>query len=78
MILQKGGEMKKTIDSRKFRGVLVVLKYSDDQVAVEMGRSWYAVIGGKTHFPSKDAGIESEADARAWINLLCRRQNLLG
>lgn len=69
--------MKKTIDSRTFQGVVVALKLSDNDMAKDAGRSWYAVIDGKTHFPKKEDQVVSESDARAWLNLLCRRLGLL-
>jgi len=69
--------MKTTIDSRVFGGVVVVLKYSDDPSAENYGRSYYAVIDGKTHFPRKADGVTDVITARAWINLLCRREGLL-
>jgi hypothetical protein len=69
--------MKKTIDSRVFSGIVVVLKWSDDKKANEAGRSWYAVIGGNTHFPAKMDSVTDEVTARAWLNMLCRKQGLL-
>lgn len=69
--------MKKTIDSRVFGGVVVELKFSDDQFAKKAGRSWYAVVGGNTHFPKREDSVATEADARTWLNLLCRKQGLL-
>lgn len=69
--------MNKTIDSRVFGGKVVALKWSDNPVAADAGRSWYAVIGGNTHFPTKGDCVTDEVTARAWLNLLCRKQGLL-
>lgn len=69
--------MKTTIDSRVFGGVVVALKFSDDSSAENYGRSYYAVIDGKTHFPKKADGVTNEDSARAWINLLCRSKGIL-
>ena len=69
--------MKTTIDSRVFGGVVVVLKHSSNESSEDYGRSWYAVIDGKTHYPRKVDNVTNEATARAWINVLCRREGLL-
>ena len=73
----EGGDMKTTIDSRVFSGVVVALKFSDDSSAENYGRNWYAVIDGKTHFPKKADGVTSEVAARAWLNVLCRNKGIL-
>jgi hypothetical protein len=69
--------MKTTIDSRVFGEVVVALKFSDNSSAENYGRSYYAVIDGKTHFPKKADGVTNEASARAWLNLLCRSKGIL-
>jgi hypothetical protein len=69
--------MKTTIASRVYSDVVVVLKRSDDSSAESLGRSYYAVIDGKTHYPQKTDGVINEVTAREWINLLCRRKGLL-
>lgn len=69
--------MKRTIDSRNFRGTVVELKFSDDRFAQEAGRSWYAVVGGKPNFPKKEDGVTDEQSARAWLNATLRKAGLL-
>jgi hypothetical protein len=69
--------MKTTIDSRVYSDVVVVLKHSDNSYAKSSGRSYYAVIDGKTHFPKEADGVTNEASARDWLNLLCRSKGIL-
>ena len=65
------------IDSRRYSGVKVVLKFSDNQKAAEMGRAWFAVIDGKTVYPSKSDAVIDERSARSWLNHHCRTAGLL-
>ena len=62
--------MKKVIDSRVFKGVVVQLKFGTSN-------GYYGVIGGETKFPKKEHGVTDEKSARAWLNLLCRELGLL-
>ncbi len=65
------------VDRRTFSGKLVVLKHNGNQFNAKAGRSWFAVIDGKTHFPRKSDAVIHEQAARAWVNQLCRELGLL-
>jgi hypothetical protein len=67
----------KVIDTRRFSGTLVVLKFSDNLKSQEMGRAWFAVIDGKINYPSKSDAVIDERSARSWLNHLCREAGLL-
>ena len=67
----------KVIDSRRFAETLVVLKFSDNLKSQEMGRTWFAVIGGDIRYPSKSDAVIDERSARSWLNHICRQAGLL-
>ena len=69
--------IKRTIKVRELiasdgRITKATLKWSDNPVAAEAGRSWYLVIDGETKYPAKAEGINSDELAKVWAGIFVR------